>query len=204
MHVDAPIAEIPRGAAREYITREGFAAVYLAVIDDRCVVGASQDLQQSQSALQKRSPSLRVVRAWWVKDRATADGIARAVKKAFDRDDQDRLAADATHVQAAIEAAARAQRVALTAHASVMKKVKAVTALEKRAVSAATLTGDMKPFNQAYAAYRVRHGKGAMSYNVARARLARVLKLQGEGGGCDVTGAIAEVFGDGASGEAPN
>ncbi|WP_283805896.1 hypothetical protein [Bradyrhizobium sp. ARR65] len=43
-----------------------------------------------------------------------------------------------------------------------------------------------------------------MSYNVARARLAPVLKLRGEGGGCDVIGTIAEVFGDGASDEVPN
>jgi hypothetical protein len=141
--------ELPGKRERDYIAAVGIAAVLLM---SSGTVRASRDLAAS-----KRTLGGEIMGAWWLKDAASADRLARAAG---------RRGGD-------IEAEAARLGLTLTAHAVVMRRAAAAAGNVEGALRAANGRGELAWFNSAFKARRL-EGE-AVPYAAAWARLRRAV-----------------------------
>ena len=170
--------EFPRGAERAYLEDIGIAAVYIASgggFGNACAVGATRDLERSWLALREVWQCPDITGAWWVKSRAIAEEIVRAVARRLPNDGQGLLDADVIRAQAEIGRAAQSMGVTLTEHATVVKRAGVASLRIRDALNAANQCGELAWFNQAYRDHRRQQGGRAINYAAARAGLCHAM-----------------------------
>ncbi|MGY8665695.1 hypothetical protein Q3C01_25505 [Bradyrhizobium sp. UFLA05-109] len=174
--------EIPHGAEREYLIIFGVAAVYIGTspIGEPCIVDATRDLNLTLHAMQGKWLRSEISRAYWVKDRDTAEAIAAEVDSVLPHDQDGRLAVRAEVAARQIEAVARSWHIPLTNHDAAMSRVKSAVRHVQEVIDAANATGELAWFNAAYRAWRLDAKKtgAGMSYAEARARLRKAVTKQ--------------------------
>jgi hypothetical protein len=177
MNIEA--LEMPQGAEREYLTLFGVAAIYIATGPggEACIVGVSCDLARTHYAIRRKRSRMDIVAAFWVKDRATADGIAVEVITSLPHNPEGLLAERAEVACWQIARVAAHRHVPLTSHDATMTRVRAAVQRVQERIAEAQAAGDLAWFNSAYRSWRLvaRQSGQGMSYAEARARLRRVV-----------------------------
>jgi hypothetical protein len=132
-----------------------------------------------------------VAAAWWTKDTPTAHAVVRAA------------GAPSSLETATAEILAAAKRIDATLSEHSVVVARAQAALDQLSVKLTTAqrAADLKFFNQAYRQYRLgcqQRGEGAMPYNVALAKLRKL--LAGAAAGSSIEGVVERVFAGRGSG----
>jgi hypothetical protein len=149
------MVELPGKRERDYIAAVGIAAV---LVTSTGMVRASRDLAASRRAL-----GVDITGAWWLKDVASADRLARAVTRRIGE----------REVGAAVALEAARLGLTLTAHAVVMRRAAVAAGNVEDALRAANERGELAWFNSAFKARRL-DGE-AVPYRAAWARLRRAV-----------------------------
>ena len=167
---------LPRGAEREYLTVYGVVAVYVAkLLTGDAIVGTSRDLMQSLLSIRRRHAGAVIVAAYWAKDLVEAQRVCQEAMRGSEG-----VRMTALTVQARIELAAVRLNLALTDHETIMTRVRMAVEYVEGKIAEAQDAGDLRWFNQAFRAWRLKaNAQGrTMSYAEARARLRRAIYRQ--------------------------
>jgi hypothetical protein len=168
--------EPPSRAVRDYLAGFRIACVY--------VTGSGRIGVATPCGLGRAGP---IARAWWSRDRATAEQVLIAVGETYP-----------VSVEAAVAevmAAAGRLDVVLSEHAVVLARAEAAVAKITTGLNQAKAAGDLKLFNRAYHAYRLeaqRRGEHPMTYGIAFERLRKA--LASAAAGVPVAGLMQQVF----------
>jgi hypothetical protein len=181
--------QIPRGPVREYLIAFGVAAVYVATLPtgEPCIVGVTRDLEKTRFAIRRSWHwAVDITLAFWVRDRASAKRIARAVNADLAHHIlPGRLAVTAERAGRAIRAEAAGRGITLTDHDTAMARVHASVDRVAAMLDEAQANGGLKWFNRGYREWReaARANGLGMSYAEAKARLRRALVVRAAKGG---------------------
>ncbi len=169
---------MPRGVLREYLRLSGVAAIYLATLAEGGFrVGSSRDLDRTIYLLRRRYYGLRLATAVWVENKELAELIICEAMPRLNCDSGGTCEVARRDAERAIEAAAARLNVALTDHATVMRRVRRASFHVKRLIDDANARGELKWFNEAFREWRIasKSQGRSVSYAEARARLRRVV-----------------------------